>query len=265
MIAISHASRSSTTLGAFAAFVTIEIRRALRNRRYLMFSVGVPTAFYLLYTGVLSSGSPADSTIGGTTWGAYFMVSMATYAAMVAALSGAIVIARERSSGWTRQLRVTPLPAAGYVAGKLLVAYVVTLPAIAAVVAAGITVNHVSLPMVSLVQMFVSIALGVLPFAALGLLIGYLFDADSAQGAMMVSLFGLAILGGLWAPISSFPESLATIGRMLPSFRLADLGRDAITGGSPDLADIAVLVVYTTVIGALAAWRYRTSEQRASG
>ncbi len=146
MIAISHVTRSSTAFGAFAAFVTIEIRRALRNRRYVMFSVAFPTAFYLLYTGVLSAGSPADSTDRGTTWGAYFMVSMATYAAMIAALGGAIVIARERSSGWTRQLRVTPLPAAGYVAGKLLVAYVVTLPAIAAVVAAGIAVNHVSLP-----------------------------------------------------------------------------------------------------------------------
>ncbi len=82
---------------------------------------------------------------------------------------------------------------------------------------------------------------------------------------MMVSLFGLAILGGLWAPISSFPDTLATIGRMLPSFRLADLGRAALTGGAPDLADIAVLAVYATVIGALAAWRYRASEQRASG
>ena len=265
MIAISQATRTTTAFGPFVAFLTIEIRRALRNRRYVMFSVAFPTAFYLLYTGVLSTGAPADSTIAGTTWGAYFMVSMATYAAMVAALSGAIVIARERSSGWTRQLRVTPLPSAGYVAGKVVVAYVVTLPAIAAVVVAGIAVNHVSLPMGSLVQMFVSIALGVLPFAALGLLIGYLFDADSAQGAMMVSLFGLAILGGLWAPISSFPESLATIGRMLPSFRLADLGRAALTGASPDLADVAILAAYATVIGALAAWRYRASEQRASG
>ena len=53
------------------------------------------------------------SAIGGTTWKTYFMVSMAAYAAMVAALGGAIVIARERSSGWTRQLRVTPLPVRG--------------------------------------------------------------------------------------------------------------------------------------------------------
>jgi ABC-2 type transport system permease protein len=265
MIAIAHAARSSSAIGVFAAFISIEVRRALRNRRYLMFAIAFPTIFYLLYTGILSSGASPDAAIGGMTWGAYFMVSMATYAAMVAALGGATVIARERSSGWTRQLRVTPLPATAYVAGKLLVAYVVTLPAIAAVVVAGIAVNHVSLPAGSLIGMFATLALGVLPFAALGLLIGYLFDADSAQGAMMISLFGLAIVGGLWAPITSFPDALATIGHVLPSFRLADLGRAVVAGNPPDLADIAVLAVYAAVIGWLAAWRYRASEQRASG
>jgi ABC-2 type transport system permease protein len=265
MTTITHAVRSPIALGAFAAFVSIDVRRALRNRRYVMFAIAIPTVFYLLYTGVLSTGADPDAAIDGMTWGAYFMVSMATYAAMVATLGGAVVIARERSSGWTRQLRVTPLPATAYVAGKLLVAYVVTLPAVAAVVVAGIAVNHVSIPLGSLVGMLISLTLGVLPFAALGLLIGYLFDADSAQGAMMVSLFGLAIVGGLWAPISSFPDALATIGHMLPSFRLADMGREAVAGKPPDIADIAILVVYAAVIGALVVWRYRASEQRASG
>ena len=106
-----------------------------------------------------------------------------------------------------------------------------TVPAIAAVLVAGLAVNHVSLlGGVAGSSCSSRSRSASLPFAALGLLIGYLFDADSAQGAMMVTLFGLAILGGLWAPISSFPDTLATIGRMLPSFRLADLGRDAVTG-----------------------------------
>jgi ABC-2 type transport system permease protein len=254
------------SLGAFGAFVSIEIRRALRNRRYVMLAIAFPVVFYLLYTGVLSgAAAPADAPVGGTTWATYFMVSMATYGAIGAALGGAILIAQERSSGWTRQLRVTPLPAAAYVGGKLLVSYIVTVPAIAAVMIAGLVVSHVELSTAAWIQMLLSLVIGALPFAALGMLIGYLFDANSAQGAMMISFFSLAILGGLWAPISSFPDTLATIGRMLPSFRLADLGRDAATGMAPDIADIVVLVAYAVVIGGLAAWRYRVSEQRPSG
>lgn len=266
MTAIATTVRSSRAPAPFVAFVSIEIRRALRNRRYVMFAIAFPVVFYLLYTGVLSGASAdPDARIGGIAWRTYFMVSMATYAAIGAALGGAIVIAQERGSGWTRQLRVTPLPSAAYVAGKLLVSYVVTAPAIAAVLVAAVVVNHVDLSVTAWLQLFASLVIGSLPFAALGLLIGYLFDANSAQGAMMISFFSLAIVGGLWAPLTSFPDTLATIGRMLPSFRLADLGRDAAAGLAPDATDVAMLIGWAIVVGALAAWRYRSVEQRAHG
>jgi ABC-2 type transport system permease protein len=256
--------RSVPSIAALRAFVTLEVRRAVRNRRYLVFAIGFPTVFYLLYTGVLSGASADPSAqVGGMPWRTYFMVSMATYAAIIAAMGGAVVIADERASGWTRQLRVTPLPSAAYVAGKLIVSYVVTIPAIAAVLVAGVLVNHVDLSTGAWVQMLLTLVVGSLPFAALGLLIGYVFDAASAQGAMMVTFFSLAILGGLWAPITSFPDALATIGRMLPSFRLAELGRDAALGATPDLATVAILIAYASVIGAVVAWRYRTVEATA--
>jgi ABC-2 type transport system permease protein len=193
------------------------------------------------------------------------MVSMATYATIGAALGGAVVIATERESGWTRQLRVTPLPPRAYVAGKLVVSCLVTVPAIAAVLLAGLLVNDVDLPTITWAELLVVLSLGSLPFAALGLLVGYLFDSNSAQGATMITYFSLAILGGLWAPVSSFPDTLATIGRMLPSFRLADLGRTVAGGTVIDPIDVVLLVACAAVVGGLAAWRYRASEQRASG
>jgi ABC-2 type transport system permease protein len=265
MTAALAIQRTIPAAGALRAFVTLEVRRAFRNRRYLLFAIGFPTVFYVLYTGVLSGASADPSAqVGGMPWRTYFMVSMATYAAIIAALGGAVVIADERASGWTRQLRVTPLPAAAYVAGKLIVSYVVTIPAIAAVLVAGLVVNHVELSTVAWAQLLITLVIGSLPFAAIGLLIGYVFDAGSAQGAMMVTFFSLAILGGLWAPITSFPETLATIGRMLPSFSLAELGRDAAAGALPDLGTIAILAAYAVVIGALVAWRYRSIEATAA-
>jgi len=259
-------SRWTTSARPIAAFVSLEVRRALRNRRYVMLAIAIPVVFYVLYTGVLA-GDTADpnAQVAGLAWRTYFMISMAAYAAIGAALGGAIVIAGERESGWTRQLRVTPLPPVAYIGGKLLVSYIVTVPAIAAVLLAGVVIDHVTMSIPDWLLLFGVLALGALPFAALGLLIGYVFDGNSAQGATMISLFGLAILGGLWAPISSFPDDLATIGRMLPSFRLADIGRDAANGLLPDGSDVAILASYAVVIGALAVWRYRSSEQRTSG
>ena len=92
-----------------AAYLALEIRRAVRNRRYLVFAIGFPVVFYLLYTGVLlGKNAPPDPA-----WNAFFMVSMAAYGMIGASLSNAMPIAQERTSGWTRQLRITPLPAVG--------------------------------------------------------------------------------------------------------------------------------------------------------
>jgi ABC-2 type transport system permease protein len=246
--------------------VRLELGRVVRNRRYVLFGVAFPTVFYLLYTGVLSgAAAPNDTPIDGTTWGAYFMVSMATYGAIVAAIGGATVIAQDRASGWTRQLHVTPLPPTAYVLGKLIVSYVVTVPAIAAVMLAAILVNHVTLSVATGLEVLVVLGLGALPFAAIGLLIGYVFGPDGAQGASIITFLSLAILGGLWAPISSLPDTVATIGRMLPSFHLAELGRDALVGTPPDPVHVLALAAYAAVICALVAWRYRAGEQRAGG
>ena len=71
--------------------------------------------------------------IAGTTWRTYFMVSMASFGAMVAALNaGGTRLAAERASGWTRQLRVTPLPAWSYVSTKIAASMVIVLPVIVA-------------------------------------------------------------------------------------------------------------------------------------
>ena len=41
---------------------------------------------------------------------------------------------------------------------------------------------------------------GIIPFAVLGVLLGYATDPQSAQGATMIIYFGLSILGGMWFP-----------------------------------------------------------------
>jgi ABC-2 type transport system permease protein len=247
---------------AMAAYLGLELRRALRNRRYFVFAIGFPVVFYLLYTGVLQGGSaaPADPR-----WPAYFMVSMAAYGMIGASLSNAVPIAQERASGWTRQLRITPLPAPAWIATKLTVAYLTALPSLVLVGLAAILVNHVSLPAGTWAAIGLSLAVGVLPFAAIGLLFGFLFDVTSAQPAVMISYITMAILGGLWVPVSTFPGALATIAQIMPTFHFANLGWASLVDGLPDLADVAIVGAWAVALFALVAWRYRVTEQRARG
>ncbi len=243
----------------FLAYLGLEVRRTLRNRRYLVFTIAFPVTLYILYTAVLPATS--SGPIDGLAWPVYFLVSMAAYGAMGAAMSQAAPIAAERRVGWARQLRVTPLPGPAYVGAKVVAAVVVTVPALVLVALAGLLVNHVTLAATSWILLVVAVALGSLPFAALGVLIGYVLDVESAQGGMVLAFFALAILGGLFAPLEAFPSALATIGHMLPSFHLASLGRAAVSGRAPDPADILVIAVFAVGLAGLAAWRYLADER----
>ena len=250
----------SRPLQATRAYLRLEVPRILRNRRLIMLTIAFPVTFYLLFTQVLTGGAPL-----GNDERAFLMVSMAAYGAIGATLSAAVRVAMERTNGWTRQLRVTPLPALGYVTTKLVTAYLAAIPAILLVMLAALTVNQVALPPTTWLAIFVALTLGVLPFAALGVAIGYVFDESTAQMVFTISFVGLSVLGGLWTPISTFPGALATIGRMLPSFHFANLGWSALAGQAPDLGDVLALLAYGLVFIGIVAWRYRAGELRARG
>ncbi len=250
--------------GPLVAYLRLEVVRVLRNRRYLLTTLAFPLAFYLMYTAV-GLGGAKGARLEGTAWTTYFMVSMAAFGAIGATLnSGGIRLAAERASGWTRQLRVTPLPPFAYLTTKIVTAMVVTLPSIAAVGIAGVVVNGVQLDPLTWLRLVVSLWLGALPFAALGILLGYLFTADTAQAGQNVIFFAVAILGGLFQPVSALGEPLGTIARVLPSYHFGNLGWTAIKGAALDPTDIVVLGAYTLVFGVLVAWRY-LSEERAHG
>ena len=263
MTAIAVPAQRSLS-GPLLAYLRLEVVRALRNRRYLITTLVFPLAFYLMYTAA-GLGGTKGARIDGAAWSTYFMVSMAAFGAVGATLnSGGVRLAAERASGWTRQLRVTPLPPAAYLVTKIATALIVTLPAIAAVGVAGIVLNGVELDAATWIRLLISLWLGALPFAALGILLGYLFDADTAQAGQTVVFFLIAILGGLLQPISALGEPLGTIARVLPSYHFGNLGWTAIKGAALDPTDVVVLGAYTVVFGALVAWRY-LSEERARG
>ena len=85
-----------------------ELLRAFRNRRFLIFSLGFPL---VLYFADRRRRTATIDSLGGTGISAplYYMVGLAAFGAMTAMLSTGARIAGERTVGWNRQLRITPL------------------------------------------------------------------------------------------------------------------------------------------------------------
>lgn len=243
------------------AYIRFEVLRALRNRRYLMFTIVLPAVFYLAFAG---SGNSVN-TIDGIPFTTYFLVSMVAYSAISSAFNaGGARLSAERSSGWLTQLRVTPLSTAGFVTGKVVTAVVMCFPGTILVGIAGHQVHNVDLSAVTWVQLYLTVWVGVLPFAALAMVLGYALDGDAAQAGTVAVLFVLSILGGLWAPINAFPAALQDIGKALPTYEIANAARAALNSSAPHLLDVTGLVTWTVVFGAALAWFYRRDDAKSA-
>jgi ABC-2 type transport system permease protein len=240
-------------------FIALELRRSLRDVRYLIVAVAMPIGLYLLFTGLFGShGQRAQ----GLPQPVELMVAMVAYGAMWAVFSATGPrIAHERTIGWTQQLRVTPLSAASALSGKLVTALAAALPAMALVALTAVLSHHVQLSAAQWLAMLATMWAGVLPLALLGLAVGYLAGDEIAFPLTMALYFALGALGGLWIPLPAMPHTMQDLGQALPSNGVAELGW-RIAGGQVS-APKAVLVLTAWLLGsataALLAYRRRNT------
>ncbi|MFC8808582.1 ABC transporter permease [Streptomyces anthocyanicus] len=242
--------------------IKLELTRALRNRKFLFFSVIYPSALFLLIAGSADATREVDGT--GLTLPTFFMVSMASFGALTAVLMGnSERIAKERESGWVRQLRLTALPGRGYVLAKTASAAVVSLPSVVVVFVVAAAVKDVRLHAWQWLALTGVIWAGSLVFAALGVAIGYLATGDAVRPITMIVYFGLSMLGGLWMPTTTFPQWLRDVAEWLPTHAYAALGQSIEQSHAPHAQDLAVLAVYFVLFAGGAAWLYRKDTLKA--
>jgi ABC-2 type transport system permease protein len=125
----------------------------------------------------------------------YFMVGMIAFGTMSSMLSCGARIAAERAVGWNRQLRISPLSTRSYFRAKVVTGYMMALISLLALYLAGASLG-VRLGASEWLEMTGLILVGLIPFAALGIMIGHLLTPDSIGPAMGGGISLLALLGG---------------------------------------------------------------------
>ncbi|MFD5893838.1 MULTISPECIES: ABC transporter permease [unclassified Streptomyces] len=234
-------------------YVRLEVRRTLRDPGFVIFGAGMPVLMYLLFTNL----GPADD--GADGWKTTAMVGMAAYGALGAAVGVGTGIAEDRSLGWLRQLRITPMRPRQVVLGRAVTSSVTVLPAILAVLTAGAVSNGVRLDAWQWAVLVLLLWVGTLPFTLFGIGNGYRLSAQTAGVVNVGALMGLAVLGGLWFPIEAFPGWLRTVAEYTPAHGFAELGWATTAGHAPGIASVAVLLGWLAVFGSYAVMSYRKS------
>jgi ABC-2 type transport system permease protein len=238
---------SSTT------YVRFEVLRTFRNVRFFIFSLVFPVVLYVVVVG--GQRDVKDFAGTGLSFALYYMVGMVSWGAMAAVIAGGARIAAERSIGWVRQLRLTPLRVRTYFGAKVLSGYALAAVSIVLLYSIGIAFG-VRLPLASWGRMTVLILVGLVPFAVLGVWLGHVVTVDTMGPAIggVTALF--ALLGGAWGPIAGDTGFVHDLVRLIPSYWLVQAAHSAFTGEWWPLQGWIVVGVWTLVLFRLARRAY---------
>jgi ABC-2 type transport system permease protein len=245
-------------LGGFnLTFLAIEVRRLVRNRRTVIFSVLVPVGLFFLFR---TTGRRAAQA-GGPNYEAIVMIGIAVYGAMLAATAGGAMVSVERAQGWSRQLRLTPLRPAAYIAIKLLAAMLLGLVSVVAVfVVAGFSGVQMS---IGLWVLSGSLAwCTAIVFAAFGLFMGFLLPSENVMQFIAPVLAVFALLGGLFVPLSLLPSAIQDLGPYTPTYGVVAIARSPLLGTAFDPTWLLNVLLWTAAFAGGAILLFRRDTQR---
>ena len=247
----SAAMPRTRVLGAYLAEARCEVLRYLRNPGFLLPIILFPTVFYMMFGIVLNHGNGEAAR--------YMLASYSTFGVMAPGLFGfGVSLALERDSGLLTLKRALPMPPGAYLLGKMLMAVLVALVVGLLLLGLALGVAHAPLAPSQMAALLLVDALGVLPFCALGLLVGTLLKGQGAPGLLNMIYLPMAFLSGLWFPLHMMPALLRQLAPAWPSYHLNALALSAIGFDSgARWPHVLVLAGFTALFLLLAARRLR--------
>lgn len=249
-------------LRTFALESLYEFVKVWRMPGYTIPALAFPLVFYVVFGVALR---PQGS---GHQWPGLAVYLVATYGAcgvMGAALqSFGTGVALERGQGWLLVKRASPMPLSAYFVAKLAMvlafgAVIVTGLALLATLAGGVRLDAWSW-----MRLATALTLGMLPFAAFGLLLGVVCSPNAIAPVVNLVFMGGSVASGLWIPVEALPRWWQQAAAALPPYHYGRLALAAvgIDGPLPVGAHVGVLAAFMAVALA-AAWAvFRRSEER---
>ncbi len=197
----------------------------------------------------------------------FLVPGLIAYIAMITAVaSTALSIVREKEAGTMEQIRMAPMSTTAFVIGKTLPYFLIALASAALIIGAsmllfGLPMRGDWLALLAALSLFLAGAL------ATGLLISTASDTQQVafQLALLVSFLPTIMLSGFIFPISSMPEALQAVTRLVPARYFLVALRGIVLKGTPLshlLPQVGALALYATVMLALSSLRLARESSR---
>jgi ABC-2 type transport system permease protein len=238
-------------------FFYCEMLKVFRNPPSLVFGIGFPTLFFLIF------GFTFPASYGPT-----IVASYAAYGAFIVAFQTfSISLASERSLGWNRLLRTTPMSAALFLGSKLLMIILTGIISILLLFAVAGLSGKVHMDLVIWAELLGMMVVGMVPLSMLGLFLGLIGTPNLTTALSTILTLLLSFASGLWLPLSLMPALVRNIAPYLPTYHLGQIawiivGSTYSRDNQPLGVHLLILLAYAVFFAALAAWAYIRDENR---
>lgn len=225
------------------------MRLIFRNLRSLIFSLIFPVFFYILYSKVFVFPMNEAALI---VWQKDYLLSMIIYGVLMTAVTSVgnallmdhinhfdLFVGLSPTSKWQYTLSVVIVYLPFYFILTLILALV------------AFFVNGISLSIVEWLGFLIILIIAGIVFSFIGVLVSYGGSSTVVNVLSNLITFPFAILGGLWWPLEMMPNWIQSIGKMLPTYQVAQLSRLWIHERTLDFGLILGILAWALCLGAL--------------
>ena len=244
-----------------------------RNPAAAFFTFAFPLMFLVIFTSLITG----NIDVGGVQLdlATYFVMAEATFGVISACYSNiAISVSFNRDQGILKRTRGTPLPGWSYLSARVLHSMVIGSILVAITIAFGVAFYSAEVPTgLPLVQFLLTLMVGSLSFAALGLAItAAIPNADASPAIVNASILPLLFLSGIFIPFGDdVPRWITIVSEVFPvrhfflAMRDSFLGNITTAAGTPafpyDWIDLLIVAGWG-LAGLAAAVRFFSWEPR---
>ena len=236
------------------ALIKVETYFTLRNWQSLVMAIGMPLAFYLLFSGIYQAEMPYSYRV-------FMMISM-TASSLLSFNVFALPynLTADKHNNWRRFLHHSPVSVVQYYLVKALRFALLYSLAIGVVFGFGGLVRQITLPAGDYFMVILILLIGMIPFSFIGALISYLPSEETISMVGNIAFMAMSLLGGLWMPLMLFPQWMQNLAKWIPSYHLMQIIQNWYTDRIWAWDSILVLIGYGLFFLALIALVQRKVE-----
>ena len=210
-----------TSFPSTAKLIAIQTRYQLvsfwRIPVAVFFTLGLPLVMLVLLNALFGS-STTETAEGSWPTSHFYTTGLAAFTAVSATYTNlANMVPIRRDEGVLKRWRGTPLPTWMYVSGFILSAVVIAFIGVVLMLTLGVVAYGLEIDLAKMPAAFVTFAVGVSTFAALGMALASIVkSASSAAAAANATILPLAFVSNVFIEVDDAPRWIEILGSIFP-------------------------------------------------